>query len=139
MCSGLGRVNSAFHLSKGRCVEIPPLFSGLLRLHLSSLLISGHGTLKKAVGERENVGKTSQIIQNEVYVGKLRGKSCFFWRRKSEVNVCLQILKVFLMKKIIVQLYSVPTKHKTRGKWLLFLLDTLHGDRVLKCYPGISQ
>lgn len=31
----------------------PPLFSGLLRLYLSSLSISGHCTLEKAVGERE--------------------------------------------------------------------------------------
>lgn len=39
------------------------------------------------------------------------------------------------MRKIVVQLYSMHIKHKTRGNWLLFLLDTLHGDKVLEGIP----
>ena len=65
------------------------------------------------------------------------------WRRNSEFNFYLQILKkfvfwwgffffFFLVKNVTVQLYTLmTTKHKIRGNGLQLVLDTLHGDKVL--------
>lgn len=143
-CSHLG---SQFSLSsvQGRCVEIPPLFSGLLRLWIACWFLVTALKKKKKSSWREwkKSERLSQMIQNKLWVRKLRERDCLVWRRNSEFNFYLQILKkfvfwcfvcfcfcflFFLVKNVTVQLYTLMTK---RGNGLQFVLDTLHGDKAL--------
>ena len=86
------------------------------------------------------------MIQNKLCVGKLGERDCLAWRRNNEFNFYLQVRKKFVfwfvlcvcvcvcvcVKNVTVQLYTLmTTKHKLRGNGLQFVLDTLHGDKVL--------
>lgn len=93
----LGRVNSAFHLSKGDVLKSPHCSQDYSDFIWVACWFLVTALLKKQLERGKNVGETSQIIQNKIYEGKLRGKDCLAWRRKSEVNFCLQILKGFFL------------------------------------------
>lgn len=95
---------------QGRNVEIRPPFSGLYRLYLSSLSISGHRTFKKAVGKTRRGGGGGRKL------GRLakQYKIVYFGEEKVKLISVIKYIGVWV-KKITVQLYSVTTKHKTRG------------------------
>ena len=86
------------------------------------------------------------MIQNKLCEGKLGERDYLAWSRNNEFNFYLQVHKKFVLvclvcvcvcvcvcvKNVTVQLYTLMnTKHKLRGNGLQFVLDTLHGDKVL--------